>query len=504
MICAMKPSKITIFAVTMCLAVLLIVNCTARYFRSAEAAPPAVHHRLADWPFSQYWTGIVFNGAKIGFTHFELRPAPDASNLFDVRSTAYFKFRLLMYDKSIHLQARDRIAGDLTLQAFDYDYNLDGNRLQLKGKRYSDHLEVSWISRDRREVTNLPISGPLYPVGCILMVPVAKGLEVGKQYRYQVFDGETRSLQTVEQTVVSYEESDLFEGRAFKIKTRLQNQQVTTWLDHSGRPLLEMSMGGVIISNLESQFVAERYLTRAAVNKEEVIIDFSLIRSNRELLHPEAISELTVNIAAGDTDLQIPSDSRQSCRKGAAKTTCRIRRQYGPDLLSGRDPSAAAAKRYLLPSNSIPVKHPDIKGLAANITSENNTTEENIRKLIQWLKDNIDQEPIDVFSALDVLERKKAECQGHALLYTALARSAGIPSRVVNGIVYATDFNGFLYHAWVESLVNGQWVAVDPTLHQYPADVTHLKFVTGENPSDLLPLIGLIGKLKIEIEQADP
>lgn len=56
-------------------------------------------------------------------------------------------------------------------------------------------------------------------------------------------------------------------------------------------------------------------------------------------------------------------------------------------------------------------------------------------------------------------------------------------------------FQGFLYHTWAESLVNGQWVAIDPTFHQIPADATHIKLVEGENPSELLPLVNLIGKI---------
>ena len=135
--------------------------------------------------------------------------------------------------------------------------------------------------------------------------------------------------------------------------------------------------------------------------------------------------------------------------------------------------------------------------------SSSDITHQQILLLLVWIKENIKQEPVDVFTALDVLDGKKAECQGLALLYTAFARALGIPTRVVSGIIYSRRYQGFLYHAWTESLVNGRWIAVDPTFQQMPADATHIKFIEGENISDLLPLVNLIGKIKLRIVQVD-
>ena len=111
----------------------------------------------------------------------------------------------------------------------------------------------------------------------------------------------------------------------------------------------------------------------------------------------------------------------------------------------------------------------------------------------------IEQEPVDVFTALDVLEKRKAECQGHALLFAALARAAGIPTRVVNGIVYSQAHEGFLYHTWAETLLRDRWVAVDPTFAQFPADATHIKLTEGDRPEDLTPLLGVIGRIQLRV-----
>jgi hypothetical protein len=98
------------------------------------------------------------------------------------------------------------------------------------------------------------------------------------------------------------------------------------------------------------------------------------------------------------------------------------------------------------------------------------------------------------------LRTKIGDCNEHTALYVAMARSIGIPSRIAVGLVY---LNGaFFYHAWPEVYLtrgNGaEWVPVDPTLNQFPADAMHLRVARGglEKQTIVLPLIG---KLQIEV-----
>ena len=55
----------------------------------------------------------------------------------------------------------------------------------------------------------------------------------------------------------------------------------------------------------------------------------------------------------------------------------------------------------------------------------------------------------------------------------------------------------FYYHAWPEVYV-GRWIAIDPTLNQFPADATHVRLVEGglERQTELLRLMG---KVSLEI-----
>ena len=81
------------------------------------------------------------------------------------------------------------------------------------------------------------------------------------------------------------------------------------------------------------------------------------------------------------------------------------------------------------------------------------------------------------------------------MLYVALARAAGIPARTAAGLLYAGG--RFYYHAWAEVYL-GDWVAVDPTFGQFPADAAHLRVSTG-GLARQMELLRLTGSLKLEV-----
>jgi Transglutaminase-like superfamily len=484
---------------------MLLSGCAWMYFDTAGEPPsPVPHHTLAEWPFEEYWTGIVFNGAKIGFTHLSLAPAEDEVNQFDLRSEAFLRFRFLMFDKQANLRSYDRVAADLTLQLFVYDYDLDGNRLKLSGKLTDGMLEVEITSRGQTERQAIPIEGKLYPTSVIGMYPVLHGLELGRHYRYQVYDGETQSIATVNQKILAYEQSKLlFSGKGFKIKTELLGQKVTTWIGLDGKPLLEIAQGGVIISGLESELVAKKYLVEATINKEETLLEYSLIRTDTLISEPARVTSMEVALYGIDEELSIPSDGVQQCERQGEKVICRISMPELAGTSQGHLEAHAEVQVYLLSTRTVPSQDELIRGTANEITMGAPNPIEKIRMLIAWIEENIEQEPVDVFTALDVLARKKGECQGHTYLYAAFARSLEIPTRVVNGIVYSEHHGGFLYHTWAESFVDGHWVAVDPTLRQLPADGTHIKLVEGETFLDLMPLADLVGRLQVEVVEVE-
>ena len=475
-------------------AVVLASGCAGRYFQDAGPPPPPYTLTLATLPDKEIWTGVIFNGAKIGFSHFRIEPAAEYG-LHRLRSEATMRLRFLGLDKSIRLRAEDWVRDDLSLERFAYDYHIDGSDLRVRGEVAGSELAAGIETGGVWSQQKLVLTEPLYPASALTLFPVLAGLAIGREHRFMAYSGELQQLGEVSQRIESFERSTLFEGSAFKVATEFMGLRTTTWIDVQGRPLLELGLNGVIVSALEDEATAKGYLASAALNKDDVIIQWSLVRTDRPL--PEARDMRRLHFALEGAPLPVSSDARQACVRGDGEFVCRI--VAAQQVLAA--PGDAAA--FLASSVTVQSAHASIRALAQTILSDLPPGEDRIAALLKWMEGNIRKEAADVFSALDVLQSKRAECQGHAYLYAALARAAGIPTRVANGLVYSPEHEGFLYHTWAESLVDDAWQAVDPTFDQRSADATHLALVYGETLADLLPLVEWVGKTRIRVLEAE-
>jgi transglutaminase-like putative cysteine protease len=164
-----------------------------------------------------------------------------------------------------------------------------------------------------------------------------------------------------------------------------------------------------------------------------------------------------------------------------------------PDLKAEK-PTAAQLK----PADKIESDAPEIRAEAALLAAGAKNKEGVVRALASWtaawLNDTVD----DGGSAVESFKSRNGNCQTHARLYTALARAAGISTRFVSGLVHV-EGKGFLYHSWAESFIGSQWISVDPTYNQFPADPTHLKLLEGHLPDDMAPIIAIIGRIKMTL-----
>ena len=479
----------------------LLAACKSLYFHPAAQPEEPPRYRLAAWPDHEYWAGIVFNGERIGFSHLTLRAASDPGS-FEIRSDAAFALRFLGFDKRVNLKSYDLVREDLDLLAFRYEYVIDGNAMLLDGELRGDALDVAVTQGGRTAKQSIPVSGPVYPQAAIVFYPSLSGLAEGREFRYAVYSGELQKIAEVTQRIAAYERSTLFVGDAFRVETAMEGYRVETWLSPRGAPLLEIGMNGVLISGLEDEGRARNYLAGASVNKSDALIEFALVRLDRPIAAPRTVTAMKIALAGAARP--IPSDGLQSCESAGAETICTIR-AYGiaraeAASSSGMDP------RYLASTFPVPARDPRVVATAREIAGGAREAREAVRALLGWIGSHVRTSAADVWTALDVLDKREAECQGHTYLYTAFARALGIPTRVVNGIVYAEAFDGFLYHTWAESFVDGRWLAVDPTFGMAPADATHVKFIEGETLAELAPLVDWVGRLKarvIEVRRGD-
>lgn len=466
-------------------------GCAGLYFHPATPPEgPAPRFALEHLPWREYWTGVVFNGEKVGYGRLRIEPEGRGGHWLEGETA--MRFTLLGFEKHVTLRSRDRVNPDLTLLELDYDYNVDGNRFALRGEVRDGTLHVVATQAGRVEQRTFAVGGPVFPMSALALLPVVRGLEIGSAWRVPVFSGEAQEIAEAAQRVVGFERSELLPQPGWKVTTDLLGFGTSTWYDAQGLPQLEIALNGIVISYLETETAARSYLADAALNRREVLLDLSVVKVPAPVRSPRAVTAATLAIRTqGRSDL-LPRDASQRCEADAAGVVCET---SAVPFAAG----AAAPGSGLEASLQVPRADRGIVRLAAEIAGQAPTDAAKVDAILAWMQANIRKEAADAFSALDVLAERRAECQGHAWLFAALARALGIPTRVVNGLAYSEEWGGFLYHTWNESLVEGAWVAVDPTFAQRRADAMRVKIVYGEGALELAAIADWIGRTRIEV-----
>ena len=143
-------------------------------------------------------------------------------------------------------------------------------------------------------------------------------------------------------------------------------------------------------------------------------------------------------------------------------------------------PDDATRRRFARELRAEPLletEHPAIVALARRLRSGDRRAEHVAARLARWVHDSLAKAPSPALpSAIGTLRSRSGDSNEHAQLFVALARAAGIPARAVSGMVLHDGTPH--YHAWAEVMLQ-EWVAVDPTLGQFPADAAHVRMVLG-------------------------
>jgi transglutaminase-like putative cysteine protease len=145
--------------------------------------------------------------------------------------------------------------------------------------------------------------------------------------------------------------------------------------------------------------------------------------------------------------------------------------------------------RSLAADSFIQTHEPEIREWASRIATGTSDVEK-AEAINHWVYENLTKSPtLSLPSATEILEQRVGDCNEHTVLFAALARAAEIPTRIATGLTYTSG--QFYYHAWPEVYV-GRWLAVDPTLGQFPADPLHLRLLVGgiESQYQVLTLLG--------------
>ncbi len=380
-----------------------------------------------------------------------------------------------------------------------------GSLTRIEANFNGDKVECELSSGDSvtRKTLDIPYGKKM--IGDAMVFGPGGIPEIGAIAEAAFFNPLTLQIETVKIETLRRETVELpglFSGETLVVKSSTRLGDITTWLDSAGEIVKAQSLMGITMVR-ESPEKAVSSLEKESNSKED-FAEMTSVNPNRDIPDPRNLKYLKIRLSNLPSANFAITDGRQKVvakpqEDGYFYADIEINARPFPlkksVSLPIKDPGLA---HYLEESPYINAKDPLIRSLVKEIKGNETKAYETAVKISKWVNANMQsQADIGVVrSAVEVLKSKRGVCRDYAILFTALARAAGIPTRLAAGLVY---MNGaFYYHVWAESFV-GSWFAFDPTIGGDFVDATHVKLTQGETDS-LFDMAKVIGGLKAEIK----
>ncbi len=439
-------------------------------------------------PERDNWMSIFQNGRKMGYAHRKfVRKGPG----YQLTETVFMRINTMGLVQDLQLATTGDLNSDLSLAAFTFHLTSGLFQFSAEGQIREGQLDVQAEYGSDRRTFQIPLDRPIYLTAGILDAVSTSGLTQGETAVFDIFDPATMSQTSVRVTMDGTE--DIFvlgkKETTQRVILDVKGMRQTAWIDDQGGILKESGALGI---TMEKTLRADARKGVSQGATEDLTRKVAPV-SNVLFEKPLELDFMELEISGIATEYLDLDGGRQSFSKGKL-TIVKEKKPTGNDVEHEKIPSGI--KSYLAPTAFIQSDHIRIKNVAEKIVGKDDSLAIKAEKIIDWVYRNIEKRPVlSLPDALSTLQNEIGDCNEHAVLVAAIARSAGIPATVESGLVYMRG--RFYYHAW-NRLYVGRWVTADAVFGQIPADVTHIRLVTGAGEKQL-DLIGVIGNIKLKV-----
>ncbi len=425
-----------------------------------------------DLPMRESWMGIYFKDKRIGFSNTVISQDVDSGIAgYRINETTLLRLNLLGESRFIRIKGGSFFSENYALKNFYYKLISGSYKITVSGEIVDNLLKINVDTGAGKRETSLAIRNNTLIANSIAPFLLFKRLDANKELNFEIFEPVSMSTNKVSVKKIGSEiiesggqkkKADIFEIDCYGIKTK-------TWMTEDGDILKEESGLGFVMLK-ENSRDAMNINVSGPGGSGDLSSEFS-IASNMQIADPRKTAYL-----------KIEKD----------KSYLEIYKDREPDVVM----TLALPLEDILEEPFVQSKDEKILKLAKEIVDTETNSWVCAKKILKWAYSNIKKTPtLSIPSALDVLASMEGDCNEHTVLFTALCRSIGIPTKMIAGLVYLDG--AFYYHAWPKVYV-GEWVNMDPTLGQEIADATHIPLVEG-GIKEQLELIKIIGDLEIKV-----
>lgn len=453
---------------------------------------------LAKYGTTAQWRGVYYRGEKIGFTVSQVERTDDG---FELLEDGRLQFSLLGANTAAVLRTSAQVDRAFALQSFEFSLDPGTGPLTVRGRLEGLQLtlEITTASGTRSETRTLEAAPALMlSLGRRL---ASEGLTAGTRREWMVFDPATMKNAPV-LLAIGNREVVTAGGRptpAFKVDMTFSGLKTTAWITDTGEIVREESPMG-LISVRETQEQATALAVTRTMQQDMLAASAVVpVMSNRTRIDEgRDVKRLRIRIEGADlSSLDLQGVGQRLDGNIVELVDAR-----------GLAPEAGAGdlSAFLKPEPFIESDAPEIRAQAEQMVAGITGVRERAERLTREVNQLLEKKPtVSLPSALEVLRTKVGDCNEHTVLFVALARSLGIPSRINVGLAYVRG--AFYYHAWPEVYLDqgngrGTWLPVDPTFDQFPADATHLRLARGglDKQAAILPLIGQVKMTVLDVD----
>jgi hypothetical protein len=448
------------------------------------------------------WMGIFFEDQHVGFSMSRSAPIASGGTLFEGRS----QFRVATFGKiqQVVTAGTALVNPDGLLERFDFVMLADQVRLVARGEVKGKEIIMEVDQAGETSTLRFDVSSPPH-VGMSLESAIrSQELAVGLKFSVPYFDPLTLAEGEMQIEVVDVE---VFAGgeEAYWLVTRFGEVETRSLVTPAGETLRQEGALGMKMVRMTEE-------AAQAISEDDPhdLISLSAVPFKGQLKNARNTRFLKARFFGIPSTKIVSQAPQQSVEDGVVTVDMPLLIEVPPLPVSSLpDDFKAGDERpfYLRSTPTLPVLHRDIVDQATELVSGATNRLDAVQKINTWVFETVAKEPsVGVPNGLEVLYSKRGDCNEHTALFVSLARAAGIPTRIAAGIVFSERIGPkgqFYYHAWPEVQLGGpsDWLPVDPTFGQVPADATHIKLVEGDLDRQV-EILGVIGKLKLELVES--
>lgn len=442
-------------------------------------------------PVREEWLGAYFKGNKIGYI---TTRTERIGEIIHIKQTGELRLSLLGQARRVVYELSAYNGADYRLRSFSFRLKSEFSNIEASGEVRGRRMLLSLVSAGETRKHVVEMADVPYIAAGLKPVLAQQALAPGKKFRFHIFEPPP-TFQTVPMEVEVEGMDGVKTGgtvtTAYRLKTTYQGLVLRAWIDEKGDTLKEESPSGYTLIREPAQ-TAKAFPEGAPVFD---LLALSSVPVSGLIPDKGVVDSLTLRVSGIDPYIYPDMNGGRQAVEGSDVV---IRREDPRTIPSYSLPYAGREwADDLKPDLFVQADHPKILAQAEKILAGETDALKAAEKIASWVHLNVRKEPVvSIPSAIEVLENRVGDCNEHTILYAALARSAGIPTRISAGVVRV--LTRFYYHAWPEVYV-GSWMAVDPTLGQFPADATHLRLIQGGLDKQA-PIVAAIGSLRLEVK----